>query len=222
MASCERNTPPLSLTSTSGTPYLRIAAYSTARYASVSCWRESQNGSAKIFEDTDAVDHASTELIHVQVPNVRGPVLMAPLGLERHLFFRATTLHRHLQVIELPIEREDASTSTRREVDAKLQEGGMNPVSSQFRVFLELLHLVHGSQIDLAHRGFGGVWFVLQPGKLLFYPSLKNSVNGLSTHLKIPGDAFRIPPFRMEPNNHPPSLHRVIRLGEAWEAASGT
>src|SRR6266571_7876578 len=40
MASCERNTPPLSLTSTSGTPCLRIAAYSTARYASVSCRRE--------------------------------------------------------------------------------------------------------------------------------------------------------------------------------------
>src|SRR5260370_2401299 len=102
--------------------------------------------------------------MHVQVANIRRPVLVASLRLKWHLFFRAATLHRHLQVIELPIECQAAATSTRREVDAKLQEGSINPVSSQFPVFLELLNLVHGSSIVLSHPGFGGGGCVVHTG----------------------------------------------------------
>ena len=111
----------------------------------------------KILQKTDTVDHASTELMHVQVANVGRPVLMAPLRLKWHRFFQAATLHRHLQVIELSIEREDTSTGTRGKVDAQLQQGRMDPVGSQFWVFLELLHLVHGSQIDLTAALLPGV-----------------------------------------------------------------
>jgi hypothetical protein len=117
--------------------------------------------------------------MHVQVANVRGPVLMAPLGLEGHRFFRAATPHGHLQVIQLPIEGQNAATGTGRKVDALLQQRRMDPVGSQFRVLLEPLHGMHGSEIRLEGALVPGVRFVLQACELLCCPPLEGGVNGL-------------------------------------------
>src|SRR6266700_5710193 len=118
--------------------------------------------------------------MHVQVPNVRCPVLMTPLCLEWHLFFRTSTFHRHLQVIQLPIEGQNATTGTRRKVDALLQQRRMDTVRSQFWVLLEALHRIHGSEICFEGAPFTRMRFILQTGELFFHPPSERAMHGLS------------------------------------------
>ena len=109
--------------------------------------------------------------MHVQVPNVSCPVLMAPLCLEWHLFFGVATLHRHLQVIQLSIECQDATTGARREIDSLLQQSRMDTVCSQFRVLLEPLRSIHGFQIGLEGELFPRMRFILQAQRTVPRPS---------------------------------------------------
>ncbi len=46
--------------------------------------RGGKNGAREIFEETDAVDHAVTQAVHVQVANVHAPELMTPLCAKGH------------------------------------------------------------------------------------------------------------------------------------------
>src|SRR5579884_613817 len=104
---------------------------------------------------------------------------MASHRLKWHLFFRAVTLHRQLQMVELPIEGENATTGARRKTDALLQQGRMDTIRSQFRVLLKLLYRLHRFQIGLEGQPFTRMGFVLQTSELLFGPASERGMNSL-------------------------------------------
>jgi len=57
------------------------------------------------FQNANTVNHAFTKLVHVQIPDIHKPIVMAIFCFERHLFLQMPAAPWHLEMIQVSIER---------------------------------------------------------------------------------------------------------------------
>lgn len=96
---------------------------------------------------------ASSLVEHVQVTNVGGPILVVPVGSERHRFLLAAAALGFLVAVDLADLREYSAAGGAGEVEALPLEGGVDPERSEFGISGQLPHLLDGPEIHLPHPG---------------------------------------------------------------------
>ncbi len=81
-------------------------------------------------------------------------------------------------MIELPVQRENATTGARGQLDPQLFQRCADAIFSELRIDLQLLHFLHRSQRRFHRRKVRPTRLVRKPGELLFDPSLEGRMDG--------------------------------------------
>jgi hypothetical protein len=119
---------------------------------------------------------------------LRRPILMAIISSERHLFLRTVAFSGHLEMIQLPIQRENAATGARGELDPQLFQRCADAIFPELRMNLHLLDFMHGSQRGFHRRLVRPTRLVRKASELLFDPPIEDRMDRPSRRTQIASD----------------------------------
>ena len=145
------------------------------------------------------------------------PVLMASLGFEGHLFAGASTAASHFEMIEFPVEGQDAPAGPWGELNAELFERSTDAIFPKLWVDLQPFHFLHGPQSDFGRWLTRLSRLIFQPGKLFLDPPLERRMDCLSRGAQIACNRGGGPSLCMEFNDGQPSLSWIGHLGKQRE-----
>ncbi len=94
----------------------------------------------------------------------------------------------HLEMIQLPIQRENATTGARGQLDPQLFQCCADAIFSELRIDLQFLHFLHRSQRRFHRRLVRPTRLVDKPGELLFDPSFEGRMDRLPRRTQIACD----------------------------------
>src|SRR5512146_1653422 len=110
---------------------------------------------------------------------------MAPLCSKWHGCFEAIAFLWYLQMIQITIEGEQASTGSSTQFDAHLLQSCAHAIGSQFWIFCQLLNFVDSPQRRFLGWMSWSVRLVLQSSELFFCPSFQCGMDSNSARLQI-------------------------------------
>jgi hypothetical protein len=178
----------------------------------------SEDRSGVVLQDTDTIQLIfMLQSVHIQVAIIDTPVLVPPLGFERHLFPGVCPLARHLEMIQFPVQSQDAPAGPWGELDAQLFERGTDAIFPDLWVDLQTLHFLHGLQCDFGRWLMRSMRLVFQPGELLLDPPLECGIDGLARGAQIACNRCGGPSLDMELDDGKLSLSRIGHFGKQRE-----
>src|SRR5262249_497661 len=137
-----------------------------------------QHGPRKILKDAHAVDHATSQPMHVQIADIHRPDLMPAFGSEGHVGL-GTDGASPLEGVGPPIDGQLPPTSRAGELDANLLEGRADAVGTDLRVLRKLLDGMNGPQVSFSELG-AGVRAIRESRQLLLGKVPEESMHGVA------------------------------------------
>jgi hypothetical protein len=126
-----------------------------------------------------------------------------------------------IESIQSAIERQDAATRPRAELDVELEQGSMDAELAQLRILLELADLIHGAEVDLPPRVLRNRRLVLKSSDTIPDPATERLVDAWPVRLKVGGDTGNSPPLGMKAKDRETSVCGIHLRVAGVPAADG-